>query len=126
MVQVSGRSYSVGNDAKDKIQSKMAEINAEVRGGIITTLPIYFPDSQSVQLKPKRRRRSCEEIIKMIEIDPLNVIEGLRSYSGSLKDMFKLIPIQVEEQCDRVSFTLIFPKNNNVHLCLIDPKGRAR
>jgi hypothetical protein len=119
-----GRSYSVGSGAQLQLQNTMIEINAEVRGGIITTLPIIFPDSQSGQAKAKHRRRSCKEIIEILEIDPSNLIEGLKSYDGPLKDRFKLIPVQVEEQCHRVSFTLIYPKDNNILLCLIDPKGQ--
>jgi uncharacterized protein YegL len=123
-LETGGRSYSVGDSAQLQIQTRMAEINLEVRGGIITTLPIMFPDSQSVQMGTKRRRRSCEEIIKILEIDPLNAIEGLKSYSGPLKDRFRLIPVQVEEQCSRASFTLIYPKDNEIHLCLLNPKGQ--
>ncbi len=122
--ETGGRSYSVGDNAQLDIQTSMAEINLEVRGGIITTQPILFPDSQSVQMVEKHRRRSCEEIIKMLEVNPTNIIEDLQAYTGSLKDRIKLIPVQVEEQCSRVSFTLIYPKNNDIHLCLIDPKGK--
>jgi hypothetical protein len=123
-LQTGGRSFSVGDSAQLQIETNMVEINAEVRGGIITTLPIKFPDSQSAQMVKKHRRRSCEEIIKMLEIDPADVIESLKAYTGSLKDRFKLIPVQVEEQCSRVTFTMIYPKDNDVHLCLIDPKGK--
>jgi hypothetical protein len=57
-------------------------------------------------------------------IDPANLIEKLKSYQGPLKNRFILVPVFVEEQCDRASFSLIRPKNTDVQLCLINPDGK--
>ena len=101
----------------------MIEINAEIRGGIITTQPITFPDSQNGETK-KYRRRTCKEIIEILGIDPSNLIEEMKLYQGPLKNRFVLVPVFVEEQCDRVSFSLIRPTNTNIQLCLVNPDGK--
>jgi hypothetical protein len=40
-----GRSYAVGTDQPNEIEAALVEINAEVRGGLIDSLPVDLPDT---------------------------------------------------------------------------------
>jgi hypothetical protein len=126
-----GRSYAVGDNQPSLIETKMIEINAEVRGGIITTAPILFPDSRTSALDkvvgmPKkpvdpRRRPPLERLLEALRIRDVEQLfpRGGRSRSNRAV----AIPVHVEPDADRASFTVTHPENVDVWLYLLDPSG---
>jgi hypothetical protein len=131
-----GRSYSVGDNDPGQVEAAMIEINAEVRGGIITTQPVLFPDTKKrgpldklIPKKPvsdKRPRRPAwkdrpglDAVLKALR---LNVRDLLR-LKGQPTDRIVAIPAPVEDGVERVSFSLVYPEPGQVWLYLIDPAG---
>jgi len=133
-----GRSYAVGDDEPGQVEAAMVEINAEVRGGIITTEPVRFPDSKKKNAldrliakrppadKPSRKaawrkRPSLDNIL-----DSLNggKIEELRRNARRLGARLQLVPVRVEQGAERVSFSLVYPEPAQLWLYLLDPSGR--
>ena len=130
-----GRSYAVGDDRPGEVEAAMVEINAEVRGGIITTVPSAFPDAKKSraddyfakhfdQLSEKDRRRHppLEEVLKALR---LNGLDGLKEEAKKSQSRIRLVPVRVEQGAQRVSFNLIYPQSTQVWLYLIDPDGNV-
>lgn len=131
--ETGGISYAVGDDEPGLVEAAMVEINAVVRGGIITTSPQLFPDSSEMKLDEiikdimltyKERRPPFEvihEIIhKMLGLEDINhVIHP----SGRLKGIIASIPVDIEERCERASFSLVYPQSNKLWLYLLNPRG---
>lgn len=127
--ETGGRSYTVGDDQPMVIEAAMAEINAQVRGGIITTSPQLFPDSRMSKLDDliekimaagKKKRPALEVICKILGI------KGTRELifpNDRLAGLVCAVPVMVEEKCERVSFTLVYPASSDLWLFLIDPSG---
>lgn len=134
-----GSSYAVGDDQPGEVEAAMVEINAEVRGGIITTEPVLFPDSKRTrkatgldQLLDRARRRgkgdrrkarwrarpSLDEVTRALDLDQKSLLRGA---GGS---RVQAIPVPVERGAERVSFSLVFPEPGQVWLYLVDPLGR--
>ena len=126
-----GRSYAVGDNQPSLIENKMVEINAEVRGGIITTEPILFPDSRSGAVdkvigfpeKPvgPRRRPRLGRLLHALRISDVHRLYpvGGRSPSGRIV----AVPVDVEDGADRSSFAVTHPDTVDVWLYLLDPSG---
>jgi len=126
-----GRSYSVGDDQPALIETKMVEINAEVRGGIITTEPVLFPDSRPSAIdkvigRPREpvdpgKRPPLERLLKAARISD---VTQLRPRGGRLRhNRLVAIPVDVEPDADRASFTVNHPGDVDVWLYLVDPSG---
>jgi hypothetical protein len=126
-----GRSYAVGDDQPALIETKMVEINAEVRGGIITTEPVIFPDSRpsaidkviggSREPLDPRKRPPLESLLKAARVsDPaqLRALEGSAQHGRLVS-----IPVDVEPAADRAGFTVNHPDDVDVWLYLLDPAG---
>jgi hypothetical protein len=114
-----GRSFAVGDDEPGQVEAAMVEINAEVRGGIITTSPASFPDAKRSPLDEwasAKKRPSLREILEALQLH----VEHLRRPHPRLV----VIPVMVEAKCSRASFTLIFPEAERLWLYLVDPDGR--
>src|SRR5215218_501062 len=126
-----GRSYSVGDDQPALIETKMVEINAEVRGGIITTEPVLFPDSRpsavdkvigrSREPVDPRERPPLGSLLKAARISDLTQLRprGERARHSRLV----AFPVEVEPAADRASFTVNHPGDVDVWLYLVDPTG---
>ena len=127
--ETGGNSYAVGDDEPGFIEAAMVEINAEVRGGIITTSPESFPDSRKTESDAlikkilslgQEKRVNLKEICEVLGIkDEKDLIYPPKK----LKSVLSSIPADVEEKCDRVSFSLIYPKGSTLWLYLLDPNG---
>lgn len=126
--ETGGAPYAVGDDEPGLIEAAMVEINAEVRGGIITTSPELFPDSSKMKLDEiikkiisnhEEKRPAFEEIYKMLGLSDLNDV--LHPHER-LKGIIASIPVNVEERCERVSFSLVYPQSCNLWLYLVDPR----
>ena len=126
-----GRSYAVGDNQPSLIETKMVEINAEVRGGIITTQPVLFPDSRPSGIDnvigkperpvPPRRRPSLERLLTALNIPNIERLYARRGRSPLNRAV--AIPIDVEPGADRASFTVTHPEAVDVWLYLLDPSG---
>jgi hypothetical protein len=125
-----GSSYSVGDNQPSEVETAMVEINAEVRGGIITTEPILFPDSRQSPLdiftkawidKRERKRPPLQEIMKTLKIKS---VKGLTRPDRRLRSRLVAVPVDIEPKCDRSSFTLVYPENQDLWLYLVDQKGQ--
>ena len=104
-----GRSFGVGDNQPGLIEAAMVEINAEVRGGIITTEPVHFPDAKADDLDkllaslldygkgraPPRSRPKLEAILKVAGV---KTIGDLLKKPGKLKSRLTGIPVDVEEE----------------------------
>ena len=129
--ETSGSSYSVGDDQPSIIEASMVEINAEVRGGIITTVPSTFPDSKdpevdkviaSLIISTDKPRPSLQELLHGLNLDS---VDDLLKPSANLQSRVLAIPVDVESRCERVSFSLVYPKGNDTWLYLVNPLGQA-
>jgi hypothetical protein len=127
--QTGGRSFAVGDDQPGEIETKLVEINAEVRGGIITTAPALFPDSKAEELDKvtgeagdsKHKRPTLKEIAAILKIkSPKDLVRGTRH-----KNRIVAIPVDVEKGCRRASFTLVHPRAEELWLYLVAPNGSA-
>jgi von Willebrand factor type A domain-containing protein len=126
-----GRSYAVGDNQASLIENKMVEINAEVRGGIITTEPVIFPDSRSGAIdkvigkseKPvdPRRRPPLDRLLEALRISDVQRLYPVGGRSPSNRAV--AIPVDVEDGADRASFTVTHPDTVDVWLYLLDPSG---
>jgi hypothetical protein len=123
-------SYAVGDDQPGVIEAAMVEINAEVRGGIITTDPAVFPDSRKSALDEviaemtsgkELRRLTLDRLCEILEI---KTVEQLVNPSEQIMKRLVAIPIDVEEKCERVTFTLVYPEGYDLWLYLVDPNGK--
>lgn len=131
-----GRAFSVGDDQAGVIESAMTEINAEVRGGIITTEPVHFPDSKNSGvdrlLKPllarhkgrvaPKSRPKLADLLKALGVrHPADLLapHQSRSRRGVAVQVF------VEEKADRASFTVVHADSADIWLYLIDPAGHV-
>ena len=96
-----GRSYAVGDNQPSLIETKMVEINAEVRGGIITTEPILFPDSRSSAVDkvigkperpvPPRRRPPLKQLLEALRVpDAEHLLPG---HAGPPSNRAVAIPV---------------------------------
>lgn len=129
--ETGGRSYAVGQGNFDTIQSRMIEINAEVRGGIIDTLPTMLeaPNHESdaffeeFLVDDEKGRPHLEEIFSAfdLDVDRIDPREILELTQGRLIAHSML----VEEGADRASFTISYPPNHEVWLYLLDPDGNS-
>jgi hypothetical protein len=131
-----GRSFGVGDDQAGVIEATMVEINAEVRGGIITTQPILFPDSKASKLErllgPLLERGKGRVPPK--SRPKLGVILAALGFQG-ITDLAKApvprsprafsFPVDVEEKADRVSFAIVHPEAADFWLYLVDPSGNT-
>ena len=50
-----GRSYAVGTSQPNDVENALVEINAEVRGGIIDSLPVTLPDAEPSDIDKRLR-----------------------------------------------------------------------
>ena len=126
-----GRSYAVGDDQPGNIEAAMIEINAEVRGGIITTVPALFPALRPPALPrltaPRSKemdrdgRPSWRELLKILKI---RGVEQVIHPPKRLRSRIQAIPAMVEAYCQRASFTLVYPEDQDLWLYLIDPDGQ--
>ena len=131
------RSYSVGDNEPGQVEAAMIEINAEVRGGIITTEPVLFPDSKKkgaldrlTSKQPagdKRSRRAAWR--KRPGLDAVLKALGIRArdllrLKGKSINRIVAIPVPVEDGAERVSFSFVYPEPGQVWLYLVDPSGR--
>jgi hypothetical protein len=130
----SGRSFAVGDNQPSVIEIAMIEINAEVRGGIITTEPVLFPDSRNGKLDeligpllergkgsvPPERRPRLEELLEAAGVKSLDsqLVRGRRASSR-----IAVVPVDVEPAADRASFSTVHPDTEDVWLYLVDPNG---
>ena len=128
--ETGGSSLAVGDDHPMEVEAAMIEINAEVRGGIITTVPALFPALRpalpSLAASPSREnnlagRHSWQELLKILKIKR---VEQVLRPAKRLKNRLMVIPVMVEPYCRRVSFTLVYPGEHNLWLYLIDPEGQ--
>jgi hypothetical protein len=129
-----GRAYAVGDNQPSVIEHAMVEINAEVRGGIITTEPVLFPDSRTSAIDkliapllekgkgtvPPARRPRLDELLKVAGVESLDLLL-LRGRRASPR--IRVIPVDVEPDADRASFSTVHPDNADIWLYLIDPNG---
>lgn len=129
-----GRSYSVGDNQPGQIEAAMIEINAEVRGGIITTSPVLFPDSRGSALDktlvrclrsekpvPATKRPKLEELMKAARVKSFDQLASRRRKNGRIA----MIPVDVEDGMARVSFAVAHPDTTDVWLYLLDPNGQV-
>lgn len=129
-----GRSYAVGDNQPGVVENKMVEINAEVRGGIITTEPVLFPDSKEGPLDaivgpllkekkakvPPRRRPKLEKLLDALRLkDIRQVLRRNRRRPSRIV----AIPVDVEPKADRVSFATVHPESDDIWIYLVDPNG---
>ena len=134
--ETGGRSFAVGDDEAGLIENAMVEINAEVRGGIITTQPVLFPDSRPSRLDrllaPRleegegsmmpSRRPSMNEVLDAAGVKSL---ESLLAGSKDRSNRISAIPVVVEPGADRASFATVHPDAVDVWLYLVDPDGHV-
>jgi hypothetical protein len=128
-----GRAYAVGDNQPSVIEHAMVEINAEVRGGIITTEPVLFPDSRTSAIDkivepllekgkgtvPPARRPRLEELLEVAGVESLELL--LRR--GRRSPRIRVVPVDVEPGADRASFSTVHPDTADIWLYLIDPNG---
>jgi hypothetical protein len=125
-----GSSYAVGDDNPIEVERAMIEIHTEVRGGIITTIPAYFPlvirsplgaGARPWQPAPAPKERvSFQELLHILKI---KTIKQVIHPSKKNRRCLTAIPVEVEPQCRRASFTLVYPQGRDLWLYLIDPDG---
>ena len=124
--ETGGTSYAVGDNQPGVVEAAMVEINAEVRGGIITTNPLIFPDSRKsvidklVEKTRKGRRPGLQKILDILGVRTVGQLVGNKSKASK---RLWAVPVSVEEGMERVSFTLVYPDGQALWLYLIDPKG---
>ena len=129
-----GRSFGVGDDEAGLIEAAMVEINAEVRGGIITTAPVLFPDSKAANVdqlfKPLLDRgkgrvppKSRPKLATVLDALGKRKIEDLKTTRGARSSRYVAIPVDVEENADRASFSVVHPVSTDFWIYLIDPSG---
>lgn len=124
-----GTSYAVQDNEPGVVQAAMIEIDDEVRGGIITTSPQSFPDSHEWKLdeividllkKYPDKRPPLKDTWDILGIHD----EGeLLHPPHPLDGLVAAIPVDVEDKCERVTFTLVYPLKCKLWLYLRDPAG---
>ena len=123
-----GRSYAVGTSRPNDVENALVEINAEVRGGIIDSLPVTLPDAEpsdvDKRLRPllsgKRPRPVFEKLAALLGIE----VGSDGKIAGRRTDRVVTVRIPVEARADRCSFTLLHPEGMPAWLYLLDPDGR--
>jgi len=129
-----GRSFGVGDDQASVIETAMVEINTEVRGGIITTEPVLFPDSKASGVDrmfgPLLDRRkghvppkSRPKLGAVLQALGLRRIEDLMKSRARRARRAIAIKVDVEEKADRASFSVVHPNTTDIWLYLVDPSG---
>ncbi len=122
-----GRSYAVGTAQPNEIEAALVEINAEVRGGLIDSLPVDLPDSGTGlackklkgHLKPGGERPQWKAVAELLGLEP-----GDDSWQVDLHDpCVWTLRIPVEKGAGRASFTLLHPESSEVWLYLLNPDG---
>jgi hypothetical protein len=115
----------------------MIEINAEVRGGIITTSPILFPDSRSSGIDkllapfvreghkavPPTKRPKLEQVLKAARVANIDRLRPRRQRSSNARMV--AIPVDVEDGVARASFATAHPDSTDLWLYLVDPAGNV-
>lgn len=122
-----GRSFAVGTNQPNEIEAALVEINAEVRGGIIDTLPVDLPDvgigeacgKLKGHLRPGGERPPWKVIAELLDLEPTE--DGWRVDAHD--PCVWTLRIPVEKGADRCSFTLLHPEASEVWLYLLDPDG---
>ena len=127
-----GRAWMIGDGDSSAIENLMVEINAEVRGGIITTLPLFFPDSAPGGFDegipgvagplPLAARPDLKTLLEAAGLT-LDDLPALYPGSNLSSDRVVAVPVDVEERADRASFTVTYPETVDVWLYLVDPTG---
>jgi hypothetical protein len=129
-----GRAYAVGDGQPGQIEAAMIEINAEVRGGIITTSPVLFPDSRSGTLdkviraavgdsrepRSPERRPGLDRLLAAVRV---RGVEALLAARRPVTTRMAAIPVDVEEGAARASFAVAHDEATDVWLSLVDPDG---
>ncbi|WP_170308922.1 vWA domain-containing protein [Pseudonocardia hierapolitana] len=129
-----GRSFSVGDNQPNVIENAMIEINAEVRGGIITTEPALFPDSGNSgideiieppleQGKGSVRPGQRPPLATLLDAAGVKSLESLLKRGRQRSDRIVVIPVDVESDADRASFSIVHPPKEDVWLYLVAPDG---
>ncbi|MDO8362461.1 MAG: VWA domain-containing protein [Actinomycetota bacterium] len=132
-----GRSYAVGDNQPGQIEAAMVEINAEVRGGIITTSPVLFPDSRGSTLDkflapfvgerrkplPPEKRPRLEEVLKAARVADIDRLRARRGRAAHPR--LVAIPVDVEDGTARASFATTHPDTTDLWLYLVDPAGNV-
>jgi von Willebrand factor type A domain len=132
-----GRAYAVGDNQPGQIEAAMIEINAEVRGGIITTSPILFPDSRSSGIDkllapvvgegqkpvPATKRPRLEAILKASRVANIDRLRPRRQRASNPRMV--AIPVDVEDGVARASFATAHPDTTDLWLYLVDPAGNV-
>ena len=135
-VGTGGRSFMVGDDQAGVIEAAMVEINAEVRGGIITTEPVLFPDAKASALdkllKPLLERRkgriapkSRPKLREVLDVLRVRDAADLLTTRKRASARAVAIPVHVEPKADRASFAVVHPDSVDVWLYLVDPAGNV-
>jgi hypothetical protein len=125
-VETGGTSYAVGDDQPGVVEAAMVEINAEVRGGIITTNPLIFPDTKKstldeiVQKVGENKRPGLEKLLGVLGVETIQQLLGNKSKANKRA---WAVPVKVEEGMERVSFTIVHPEGEFFWLYLINPRG---
>ncbi|MFW9845002.1 MAG: VWA domain-containing protein, partial [Candidatus Thorarchaeota archaeon] len=128
--ETGGSSYAVGDDQPSVIETSMVEINAEVRGGILTTTPNIFPDCKGSDLDKvitpyldsDKKRPPISDFLDTFGAD---TVGELINPTDAVRSRVISVPVSVEKACQRASFSLVYPAGNDVWLYLIDPAGNA-
>jgi hypothetical protein len=132
--ETGGRSFAVGDNQPGVVEAAMVEINAEVRGGIITTEPVLFPDSKASGLDtllapllesrqgtvPPRRRPLLAQILDAARV---REVRDLLRRTKRRSNRLVAIPVDVEAKADRVSFATVHSESDDLWLYLVDPSG---
>lgn len=122
-----GRSYAVGTGQPNEIETALVEINAEVRGGLIDSIPVDLPDSGTGEacqklkghLSPEGERPVWKDVANLLALEP-----GDDGWRVDLHDpCVWTLRIPVEKGADRCSFTLLHPESSEVWLFLLNPDG---
>ena len=129
-----GRSLAVGDNQPSVIENAMIEINAEVRGGIITTQPVLFPDGGAERVDeviaplldrfkgevPPDGRPRLGELLDALGVKSL---DDLLRGAPNPTVRAAVTPVEVERDADRASFSVAHPESEDIWLYLVDPGG---
>jgi hypothetical protein len=120
-----GRSYAVGTNQPNEIEAKLVEINAEVRGGLIASVPATLLDpgdsktaSRVLAALRKGERPPFRKLVRA-----LGIVVGKDGRVTAKDGYIASTRMFVEEGADRASFTLLHPVDDPAWLYLLDPAG---
>ena len=117
-----GQAFSVEHDRPCEIEAAMVEINAMVRGGILSTETSIFRASEGFGVDDRSSRPSLIEILKSLDYPD---VEYLYTISKDSNSPIRLFRAYVEEGAERASFSVVYPQPGQVWLYLLDPDGNA-